>query len=67
MKKILDSKTVWLNSITFILVVLALPEFISIVPASWIEWIALANAILNYILRIYFTSQPLTKFAAMHG
>jgi hypothetical protein len=64
MKSILSSKTVWLNIIAFVLLVLALPQFISIIPASTIPYTALLAAILNGILRIFFTSQPITAIAA---
>ena len=56
------SKTLWLNLISFILVVLALPEFISVISPSVIPWIALITAILNAILRIFFVQQPITRF-----
>jgi hypothetical protein len=58
------SKTVWVNIIAFVLLVLALPQFISVVPVSWIPFIALIAAILNGVLRIFFTSQPITASAA---
>jgi hypothetical protein len=63
MKSIFESKTVWLNIIAFILLVLALPQFISVIPAVWIPYIALITAVLNGILRIFFTSQPITATA----
>jgi hypothetical protein len=63
-KSIFASKTVWLNVIAFVLLVLALPQFISVIPVSWIPYIALIAAVLNGILRIFFTSQPVTAVAA---
>jgi hypothetical protein len=44
-----------------------LPEFVSMVPASWLGPIALANATGNMILRLYRTSTPLTEVAARKG
>ena len=58
MKSILQSKTVYFNIITFVLLVLAMPEFISIIPVSWLQPIAFTAAIGNLILRVFFTSQP---------
>jgi hypothetical protein len=58
------SKAVWLNVVTFILLVLALPQFISVIPVSWIPYIALTSAVLNGVLRLFFTSQPITATAA---
>jgi hypothetical protein len=45
-------------------VVLALPEFISIIPAAVIPYIAFINSVGNYILRTYFTNSPLTEYAS---
>ena len=64
LKNLFASKTVWLNAIAFVLFVLALPQFISVIPASWIDYIALITAVLNGVLRIWFTAQPLTQVAA---
>ena len=64
MKNILSSKTVWFNILSLVLVVIALPEFISIVPETFIKYIALLNPVVNYILRTYFTSTTLTAYAA---
>jgi hypothetical protein len=58
MKALHLSKTVWFNIITFILLVLAMPEFISIIPSSWLGPIAFAAGIGNLMLRVFFTSQP---------
>ena len=64
-KSILSSKTVWLNFIVFILLVLSLPQLGAVVSAVAVPWIALITAVLNGILRIFFTAQPLTQFAAV--
>ena len=63
MKPILQSKTVWFNLITFVLALIALPSFISILPASIIPDIAIINSIGNLILRVFFTSQPITTLS----
>ena len=55
------SKTFWLNVISLIILILALLEFISLIPASVIPLVTLGNAILNLILRIFFTSTAITK------
>jgi hypothetical protein len=54
----------WLNAIAFVLMVLALPQFNSIVPENFAPIIALVTAVLNGVLRLFFTSQPLTQIAA---
>lgn len=54
------SKTLWFNIITFTLAVLALTQFQGIIPASWLTYIAFATAIGNLILRMFFTSGPVT-------
>jgi hypothetical protein len=63
MKSIFASKTMWLNAIAFVLLVLALPQFISVVPAAWIPYIALITAVLNGILRLWYTNQPITQIS----
>lgn len=59
-KAIYKSKTVIFNVITFLLAVIALPEFSSIIPVDYLPVIALVNSIGNIILRVYFTAQPIT-------
>lgn len=58
-KSILSSKTVWFNTVVFLIGVLALPEFVHVLPASWLPYDVLGGAVGNLILRIYFTSQPI--------
>ena len=54
------SKTVWFNVVTFVLALVAFPQFISMIPASAEPWIALVNAVGNWVLRVYFTTVPIT-------
>jgi len=49
------SRTLWLNIISAVLAILALPEFISVLPVSALPYIALASAIGNMILRVIST------------
>lgn len=60
MKNILASKTVWFNVISFVLALVALPEFISILPATALPYIAVLTSVGNMVLRLYFTTQPLS-------
>ncbi len=64
MKTILSSKTVWFNGILFVIGLLALPELVHVLPASVLPYDILGGAVGNLILRIFFTSQPLTQIAA---
>lgn len=57
---IFKSKTLWFNLITFILVLVSLPSFISLLPSSWIPALAFITIIGNAILRTFFTSAPTT-------
>lgn len=45
------SKTEWLNIIALVLAVLAIPEFVAVVPTAWLPYIALLTAVGNMILR----------------
>ena len=55
------SKTVWFNVITLVLTVLALPEFVRLLPESALQYIALANGLGNLALRIFFTNSSPTE------
>jgi len=55
-KKFYESKTVWFNVIVFVVAFLALPEFISVLPAVWLPYAVLGGTVGNLILRIWFTS-----------
>lgn len=58
-KSILGSKTVWFNVITFVLIVLSLPEFKSVIPVDHVQSIGLIASILNVVIRIFFTSESI--------
>ena len=57
----LKSKTVWLNLITAILAILAVPEVSTLIPPEWFKYIAAINIIGNIILRVFFTTQPIAE------
>jgi len=54
-----NSKTVYFNIVSAILAIIALPDFISIIPVSAMPLIALLSSIGNWVLRVYFTSKPI--------
>ena len=64
MTKWYQSKTVWFNLVVFVIGVLALPEFVRVLPATWLPYDVLGGAVGNLILRIWFSSTPITAFAA---
>jgi hypothetical protein len=45
------SRTFWLNLVSFGLALLALPDFISLVPQFWLPYVGLINAVGNLYLR----------------
>jgi hypothetical protein len=59
MKSLENSKTVWFNIIVLIVAMLALPEFISVIPGSWIPFTVLIGGFGNLILRIFYTSESI--------
>lgn len=63
LKNVLASKTVWLNIITLIVLLLMTSEFQAVVPPHYLPLVVVLNTFLNLILRIFFTSQPLTSVA----
>ncbi len=55
----LKSKTMRFNVITLLLAMFALPEFISLIPASALPYLAFINGFGNLLLRS-ITNQPLS-------
>lgn len=55
----LKSKTMWFNLITGVLAVLALPEIVALIPATYLGKLLIINAVGNLILRM-LTNQPLS-------
>lgn len=53
-KPFYQSKTFWLNGITIVLAFLALPEFTSVVPETWLPFIAVVNGFGNLVLRYFY-------------
>ena len=52
------SKTIWFNAVTTLLMFASLSEVEMIISP---KWIAIINGVGNIILRVWFTSQPVTK------
>lgn len=59
-KKWYQSKTLWFNTIVFIVGFLSLPEFTSVLPESFLPIVVLVGAASNYILRVFFTNTPIS-------
>ena len=55
-----QSKTVWFNVVVLVVAVLALPEFLKVLPQTWLPFDLLGGSIGNLILRIYFTTTPIS-------
>ena len=60
-KSLVESKEAWVLGLTFAMAFLALPDFISVVPTTWLPYITLGGSSLSLILRTFFTSQPITS------
>ena len=58
------SKTVWVNGAALVVAVLALPEFISVVPADWLPAIGAVTALANMALRIAGGDRSITLLDA---
>ena len=57
-----QSKVVWVNVITTLIMILTLftaAENSALLPPVAIPWIAIAVAVLNIVLRVWFTAQPI--------
>lgn len=55
------SKTVWLNIIAFLILALTLPQLGAVIPTADAPIIALIVALLNGVVRVFFTSTTLTS------
>jgi hypothetical protein len=59
-----QSKTLYLNLITGIIAVLALPTVLQVVPTSWMPAIGIVDSIGNWVLRVYFTNTAIVTAPA---
>ena len=59
-KPLIQSKSFWVNFLSFTLVILALPEFVSLLPVEAIRYIALITSVVNVALRYFFTEKPIS-------
>lgn len=60
-KSLVESKEAWVLGLTFLLAFLALPDFISIVPATWLPYITLAGSAISLFLRTFVTRTPIVS------
>lgn len=68
MQRWYESKTVWFNFLTSLVAILTLvPQVAGVVPDEYLKYILLAVGVLNIILRIWFTDNPLTKPLGIGG
>lgn len=58
-KSLWASKTMWFNFIVGVVAILALPEFVAILPAVYLKYAVFVGAAGNLILRLYFTKTSL--------
>ena len=63
MKSILSSKAVWLNFITLLLGVLAMAQGLEMFQ-DLAPWLVFISGVLNLVLRVFFTSKPVTEYAS---
>lgn len=59
-----QSKTVWVNLITMAIMVLTLftaAENSALLPTSIVPWIAIVIAVLNIVLRVWFTESAIVS------
>lgn len=54
-KPIWESKTFWINVLMAVGMVLTATEVVAVLPPEALPWLAAGNAILNIILRVFFT------------
>ena len=63
MKSILSSKAVWFNFITLLLGVLAMAQGLEMFQ-DLAPWLVFVSGVLNLVLRVFFTSKPITEYAS---
>lgn len=54
-----QSKIIWYNVIATLMEIAALTQFTTVIPLSWLPYIALAQGIGTIVIRKFFTTQPL--------
>ncbi len=59
MKSYKKSKVLWFNLLVLVVAVLALPEFVAVLPTVWLQYAVLGGAVGNAVLRIFFTEKKL--------
>ncbi len=62
-----ESKVVWLNVVTFAVMALSLPQVTGIVPPEATTFVGALSAVLNLILRMFFTLRPTDTAARGDG
>jgi hypothetical protein len=59
-KSVFESKTVWMNALTALSVIFALPELHAVLGPNALVYVSLAQSLVNIILRVFFTTEALT-------
>lgn len=60
-KSPLESKTVWINAFVFLGMVLSATDVLAIVPKDALGYVAALNAVVNLILRVWFTDTSIAS------
>lgn len=63
-KSVLKSKINWIGIALFLIGILSDPRLGDLIPASWLSYITSAAGALTFIIRTFFTNEPVTKAAA---
>ena len=53
-----ESKTVWLNLITGVVMMAQAAEVVAVIPESGVKYAMALVAVLNIVLRVWFTNEP---------